>query len=41
LTDLLLATTLFASAIFDGGCSAGAYQLIVKKYAKIFFYINS
>jgi hypothetical protein len=41
LTDLLLATTLYALAIFGGGCSAGAYQQIVKKYAKILFYLNS
>jgi hypothetical protein len=37
LTGLLLATTLFASGIFGGGCSAGAYQQIVKKYEKFFF----
>jgi len=41
LTDLLLANTLFASAIFGGRCSAGAYQQIVKKYVKILFYLNS
>jgi len=32
---------LFASAIFGGGCSAGAYQQIVKEYAKILFFLNS
>jgi len=41
LTGLLLATTLFASTIFGGGCSAGAYQQIEKKYEKILFYLNS
>ena len=34
LTVLLLATTLFASASFGGGCSAGAYQQIVKNMQK-------
>jgi hypothetical protein len=29
-----LASILFASASFGGGCSAGAYQQVVKKYAK-------
>ena len=35
LINLLLATTLFASAIFGGGCSAGAYRHIAGKNAKI------
>jgi len=34
LTDSSLASILFASAGFGGGCFAGAYQQIVKKYAK-------
>jgi hypothetical protein len=37
LTDLSLASILFASAIFGGGCSAGAYQQIVKNMQKFFF----
>jgi hypothetical protein len=37
LTSLLLATTLFVSAIFGGGCSAGAYQQIEKNMKKFFF----
>ena len=41
LTDSSFASILFASARFEGGCSSGAYQQIVKKYAKILFYINS
>jgi len=41
LTDSSFAISLFASAGFEGGCSSGAYQQIVKKYAKILFYINS
>ena len=41
LTDLLLATTLFVSAIFGSGCCADAYQQIVQNLCKILFYLNS
>jgi hypothetical protein len=37
LTDSSLASILFASASFGGGCSAGAYQQIVKNMQKFFF----
>jgi len=37
LTDSSLASILFASAIFGGGCSTGAYQQIVKNKQKFFF----
>jgi hypothetical protein len=39
LTDSSLASILFASAGFVGGCSAGVYQQIVKIGKK--FYLNS
>jgi hypothetical protein len=34
LTNYALASILFASASFGGGCSAGAYQQIVKNMQK-------
>jgi hypothetical protein len=37
LTNSSLASILFASAGFGGGCSAGTYQQIVKNMQKIFF----
>jgi hypothetical protein len=37
LTDLSLASILFASASVGGGCSGGAYQQIVKNMQKLFF----
>jgi len=40
-TDSSFAIILFDSARFEGDCSSGPYQQIVKKYAKILFYINS
>jgi len=40
LTDLPLASILFASASFGGGCSAGAYQQIVKNLQKKFISIH-
>jgi hypothetical protein len=40
LTDSSLASILFASASFGGGCSAGAYQQLVKNMQKK-IYFNS
>jgi len=40
LTDSSLASILFAAASVGGGCSAGAYQQIVKNMQKK-FYLNS
>jgi hypothetical protein len=37
LSDSSLATILFASASYGGGCSADAYQQIVKDKQKFFF----
>jgi hypothetical protein len=41
LTNSSLASILFASAGFGGGCSAGAYQQIVKNMQKFFFILTN